>query len=230
MLTAGTVTANSLFAFMTNVYARADLVPKDDPRLSSPGVIPVSSQSKEREYLVTKVIDGDRILLENGSIVHYLGVAAPHLHKGKLEAEFFAREAVRENKSLVLMKKVRLEFDVEKKDSEGSLLAYVFVKSLFVNGELIRLGYARAAVNPPNVRYRDLFLRYEKDASKKYLGLWQEDKAATESYYVGNKRSYVFHRPSCPLVKKIPEKNKIIFRTRTDPIEIGYVPCTVCKP
>jgi micrococcal nuclease len=85
-------------------------------------------------------------------------------------------------------------------------------------------------MSPPNVRYRDLLLRYEKDASRKYLGLWQENKAATEPYYVGNKRSYVFHKPSCPLVSKIPAKNKIIFRTRTDPIQIGYVPCKICKP
>jgi micrococcal nuclease len=189
-----------------------------------------SSQSKEQEYLVTKIIDGDTVLLENGSTVRYLGVAPPHLHKGKVEAEFFAREAVRENKSLVLMKKVRLEFDVDKKDAEGRLLAYVFVKDLFVNGELIRLGYAHAAVSPPDVRHKNLFLRYEKDASKKCLGLWQENKAATERYYLGNKHSYIFHRPSCPLVGKIPEKNKIIFRTRTDPIEIGYVPCKICKP
>ena len=187
-------------------------------------------QAKEQEYLVTKVIDGDTILLENGSVVRFLGVSAPHLHRKKVEGDFFARETVRENKSLVLLKKVRLEFDVEKKDSEGRLLAYVFVKGLFVNGELIRLGYARAAVSPPNVRYRDLLLRYEKDASKKYVGLWQENKAATEQYYVGNKRSYIFHKPSCPLVGKIPARNKIIFRTRTDPIQVGYVPCKICKP
>ena len=174
-------------------------------------------QAKEQEYLVTKVIDGNTILLENGSVVRYLGVSAPHLHRIKVEGDFFARETVRENKSLVLLKKVRLEFDVEKKDSEGRLLAYVSVEGLFVNGELIRPGYARAAVSPPNVRYRNLLLRCEKDASKKYLGLWQESKAATEQYYVGNKRSYIFHRPSCTLVSKSPARNKIVFRTRTDP-------------
>jgi micrococcal nuclease len=130
----------------------------------------------------------------------------------------------------VLLKKVRLEFDVEKKDQEGRILAYVFVKDLFVNGELVRLGFARAAVSPPNLKYKDLFLRYEKGASEKYAGLWQEGKEESEPYYVGNKRSYVFHKPSCPLVNKIPEKNKIIFRNRVDPIRIGYVPCKICKP
>jgi len=187
------------------------------------------SLAKEQEYPVSKVIDGDTILLENGTIVHYIGVNAPQL-KGEGGSEFFAREALRENKSLVVMKKVRLEFDAQKKDEEGRLLAYVYVKDLFVNAELIRLGYARAAVSPPNVKYKDLFVKNENEARQKYAGLWQEGKEESEPYYVGNKRTYVFHKPSCPMVSKIPEKNRIIFRTRADPIRIGYVPCKKCKP
>jgi micrococcal nuclease len=189
-----------------------------------------TSQAKEQEVLVSKVINGDTIVLENGDVVHYLSVAAPALSSKKQSAEFFAREALRRNKSLVLSKKVRLEFDVEKKDPQGRLLAYVYVKNLFVNGELVRLGFARAAVTPPNLKHKDLLLKYQKEASEKYAGLWQEDKKATEPYYVGNKRSYIFHKPTCPLVAKIPEKNRIIFKKRTDPIDIGYVPCSKCKP
>ncbi len=188
------------------------------------------SQAKVQEYLVAKVIDGDTIVLENDSVVHYVGVNAPQLRGKEGGGEFFAREAFRRNKGLVLLKKVRLEFDTQKKDAEGRLLAYVFVKDVFVNGELIRLGYARAAVSPPNVRYKDLFLRYEREAKAKYAGLWQEGKEGSEPYYVGNKRSYVFHKPSCPLVARVPEKSKIIFRTRIDPIRIGYVPCKKCMP
>ncbi len=179
---------------------------------------------------MTKVIDGDTVVLENGDILHYIGVNAPRAKSKEGSAEFFAREAFKQNKNLVLQKTVRLEFDVEKKDSEGRLLAYVYVKKVFINGELIRLGFARAAVTPPNLKYKDLFRKYEKEASEKCIGLWQEGKKGSESYYVGNKRSFVFHRPTCPLVGKIPEKNRIIFRSRTDPIQIGYVPCKTCKP
>jgi micrococcal nuclease len=189
-----------------------------------------ASLAKEQEYPVSKVIDGDTILLENGTVVHYIGVNAPQLKGKEGGGEFFAREAFRENKSLVLLKKVRLEFDAQKKDEEGRLLAYVFVKDLFVNAELIRLGYARAAVSAPNVKYKDLFVKNENEAKQKYAGLWQEGKEESEPYYVGNKRTYVFHKPSCPMVAKIPEKSRIIFRTRADPIRIGYVPCKKCKP
>ena len=95
---------------------------------------------------MTKVIDGDTVMLENGDIVRYLGIDAPPLKKSEGGPEFYAREAVRQNKSMVLLKKVRLEFDVEKKDHEGRLLAYVYVKNVFVNGELVRLGCARVVV------------------------------------------------------------------------------------
>ena len=38
--------------------------------------------------------------------------------------------------------KVRLEFDAERRDVYGRLLAYVYVGDLFVNAELVREGYA----------------------------------------------------------------------------------------
>ena len=191
---------------------------------------PHPGQAKEKEYIVTKVIDGDTIVLENGEVVHYLGIEAPHLKKNEGGPQFFSREAAKFNKSLVLLKKVRLDLDVDKKDEQGRLLAYVYVKNLFINGELVRLGYARADVRPPNVKNRDLLLRSQKEAEERYAGLWQETKGETEPYYLANKRTYVFHKPSCPLANKIPEKNRIVFRSRTDAIRIGYVPCKQCRP
>ncbi len=186
--------------------------------------------ARDQEAVVTKVIDGDTIMLENGDTVRYIGVDAPALKKNEGGPQFYSREAAKQNKSLVLMKKVRLEYDVEKKDSKGYLLAYVFVKKTFVNGELVRTGSARAAVKPPNQKYKDLLAKYEQEARDRCVGLWQEEKKESDVFYVGNKRTYTFHRPSCPMSGKVPEKNKIIFRSRTDPIRIGYVPCKKCKP
>ena len=186
--------------------------------------------AKEKEFLVTKVIDGETIMLENGDIVRYLGIEAPPMKKSEGGPGFYAREAVRQNKSLVQMKKVRLEFDGERKDPQGNLLAYVYVKNLLVNAELVRTGCARVARQSAHLRYENLLLKSERDASARYAGLWQEGKRESDAYYVGNKRTYTFHKPSCPLSDKIPQKNRIIFRTRTDPISIGYVPCNKCKP
>ncbi|HOP85510.1 MAG TPA: thermonuclease family protein [Syntrophorhabdaceae bacterium] len=129
-----------------------------------------------KEYVVTKVIDGDTIQLETGEIVRYIGIDAPELYVKNGGSEFYAKEAARYNKKLVFLKKVRLEFDVEKKDQHGRLLAYVFVKNTFVNGELVKLGYAKALIKPPNIKYKDMLLTYQKKAMDEERGLWQEKK------------------------------------------------------
>jgi micrococcal nuclease len=190
----------------------------------------VSGAHAAKEYVVKRIIDGDTIQLETGETVRYAGIDAPEMHSKEGGGEFFAREATKHNKRLVLLKKVRLEFDAEKKDQYGRLLAYVFQKNVFVNGELVRLGYARAAVRPPNVKYKDMLLDYQRKAMEEEKGLWQEKKKDTESYYIGNKRTYVLHRPSCKYALKISEKSKIVFRNRLDAIRIGYVPDKYCKP
>ncbi|MCX5816073.1 MAG: thermonuclease family protein [Proteobacteria bacterium] len=183
-----------------------------------------------KDYVVKKVIDGDTIQLDTGETVRYLGIDAPEVFTKESGAEFYAREATRYNKKLVFMKKIKLEFDVEKKDQYGRLLAYVFVKDIFVNAELVRHGYAKAYIKPPNVKYKDLLLANQKKAMDEDKGLWQEKKRDTETSYIGNKRTYTLHRPSCSLSNKISDKNKIIFRNRMDAIKIGYTLCKQCKP
>jgi micrococcal nuclease len=190
----------------------------------------ISSIAHGKEYVVNKIINGDTIQLDTGEIVKYIGIEAPEFNMKEGGPEFFARQASRQNQKLVLLKKVRLEFDKEKKDSEGRTLAYVFVKNVFVNAELIKFGYAKTNIVPPNDKYKNMFLDYEKKAKQSEKGLWQEAKKDTETFYIGNKRSYAFHRPSCKLIDKIPEKSKIIFRNRADAIKIGYIPDKACKP
>ena len=183
-----------------------------------------------KDYVVKKVIDGDTIQLESGETVRYLGIDAPEIIIKGGGSEFYAREAARYNKKLVYLKKVRLEFDVEKKDNYGRLLAYVFVKDLFVNAELVKHGYAKTYIKPPNEKYKDILIANQKKAMTEEKGLWQEKKKDTESFYIGNKRTYTLHRPSCSVSKKISEKNRIIFRNRMDAIKIGYSLCRQCNP
>ncbi len=186
--------------------------------------------AKENEYVVKKVIDGDTIELDSGETVRYLGIDAPEMYKKEGGTEFYARDATRANRRLVFMKKVRLEFDVEKKDHYGRVLAYVFVKDQFINGELVKQGFAKAHVKPPNTKYRDLLVGYQQKAMEQEKGLWQESKKETEKVYIGNKRTYSLHRPSCKYLGKVPEKSRIIFRSRADAIKVGYIPCKQCKP
>jgi competence protein ComEC len=52
--------------------------------------------------------------------------------------------------------------------------------------------------------------------------------ATDETYYIGNKRTKVFHRPSCHTLPSA--KNQVVFRTRDEAIAQGYRPCKNCNP
>ena len=56
---------------------------------------------------------------------------------------------------LVKGKKVRLEFDILRKDDENANLVYMFLKenNLLVNEEIIKQGYANLQIAPPNIKY-----------------------------------------------------------------------------
>jgi micrococcal nuclease len=123
--------------------------------------------------MVEKVIDGDTIVLKNGERVRYLGIDAPETRFSPFGAEYYGEEAKKRNRELVEGRRVRLEFDVEKRDKYGRLLAYVFVDSIFVNALLLREGYAKLHFIPPNNRYLDLFIKLEKEAKLTNQGLWR---------------------------------------------------------
>jgi len=68
---------------------------------------------------------------------------------------------------------VKLELDVQTHDRYGRLLAYVNLPDgEMLNALLVKEGYAQAMIIPPNVKYKNLFLRLEKEARKNNKGLW----------------------------------------------------------
>ncbi|MEN3203395.1 MAG: thermonuclease family protein [Atribacterota bacterium] len=130
------------------------------------------SQRAPGEYIVVRVIDGDTIELNTGEKVRYIGINTPELHHPQKGVEYFAREAYEANRRMVEGKRVRLEFDVQKRDRYGRLLAYVYVGDIMVNEWLVANGYAQVATYPPNVKYADRFRKLEEEARRLKIGLW----------------------------------------------------------
>jgi len=124
------------------------------------------------EYIVkvTKVIDGDTIVIENGEIVRYIGINTPET--GKDKDDCFAQEAFNANKGLIEGKEVKLKKDVSERDKYGRLLRYVWVDDIFVNEYLIKEGYALSAEYPPDIRYAEQFNSLEQQAQEENIGLW----------------------------------------------------------
>jgi micrococcal nuclease len=121
---------------------------------------------------VVAVLDGDTIVLSGGEKVRYAGLNTPETHHPDKLPEYCGQEAFEVNRRLVAGKTVRLEYDERRRDKYGRLLAYVYVDSLFVNAELIRLGYAQVSTFKENQRHHEEFQRLQQDAIEGRRGLW----------------------------------------------------------
>lgn len=134
-----------------------------------------------------KVIDGDTIKISTGENVRLIGVDTPESRRNnklyrdasrsKEDADAIiamGKESAKFTTGLVLGKNVRLEFDVQKMDKYGRLLAYVYLEDgTFVNAEIVRLGYASPMTVPPNVKYADSFKKLYQEARENQRGLWR---------------------------------------------------------
>jgi len=127
---------------------------------------------------VTRVVDGDTFWADDGTLnglkVRLIGMDAPEIHAtARKAAGYFGPESRDYLRKLLTGKKVRLEYDVVKYDQYGRTLAYVFLEDgTFVNAELLKCGYAMVLTIPPNVRYTDEFLRLQRKARRREIGLW----------------------------------------------------------
>ena len=123
---------------------------------------------------VIRVIDGDTVILADGRKVRYLGIDAPEISHTPLDP--YSPEAFELNRKLVQAKDVRLEYDVNKTDSYGRTLAFVYVEKngrwVCVNAELVRAGLARTLFVPPNSKYKRYFRKLEAEAFAARRGIW----------------------------------------------------------
>ncbi len=142
---------------------------------------------------VLRVVDGDTfVCLLNGKKerVRLIGVDTPESRPNKKAFRDSRRSGISLEKIIEMGKKatrftkkylkkgrtVFLEFDIEKRDRYGRLLAYVWLdkKTLF-NELIIREGYATVYTRPPNVKYAGRFLMAQRYAREKRKGLWAKD-------------------------------------------------------
>jgi micrococcal nuclease len=194
--------------------------------LASPAVDADSLRVKVRW-----VDDGDTIVVAGGERVRYLGINTPEVaHKDK-PGEPFGDEAKAFNKKLVQDRWINLELAEQQRDHYGRLLAYVLLADgTFVNGELVRQGYAHLLRKQPNLRYWEQLLALQRQALKEKKGMWSLPVVKPEKFYIGNKRSWIFHRPHCQFGRKTAAGNRLRFRDRYEALYHGFSPGRRCKP
>lgn len=205
---------------------------------------------------VVSIADGDTIhVLFNGKNerVRMIGVNTPEIAHPELgiKEQPYGQAAQKYTTSALKGRKVFLEFDVEKRDKYGRLLAYVWlekpastrepeVRKKMFNAILLQNGYAQVMTVPPNVKYADLFVKLQREARNQNKGLWGitentgtsrvSSPTVSRKSYLGNSNSRKFHYPSCKWAQKISPSHRVWFNSREQAIKAGYDPCKVCRP
>lgn len=155
------------------------------------------SRSENAQGLCTKVFDGDTIEVtldkvypkwSNPVHVRLIGVDTPEISHPLKPVQYFAEESSSFTKKMVFGKRVRLEFDWQREDKYGRLLAYVFLlDGRMLNAEIIKQGYGFAYTRFP-FRYLEEFKQYEREARSKGPGLWKGGGKAELKWLIGEKR------------------------------------------
>ena len=127
------------------------------------------------EATVSYVVDGDTIQLSTGEKIRLIGINTPEV------GEPCSSEATERLKEFVLGKEVTLEQDIENIDQYGRLLRYVYLDDLFVNAEMVRLGFAHKYEYGSSIKYSDLFEQAEIEAKENEGCLW---KKSSKNYIV----------------------------------------------
>lgn len=134
---------------------------------------PAPTTLKDAE--VTRVYDGDTIEVEFEGVrerVRYIGIDTPEFDDDRSAIRDLARLASDANRRLVSGRTVQLEFDRDRRDRYGRLLAYVSIGDTLVNEWLVRGGFAEARDYPPNLAHQDRLDDAERAARSAGLLLW----------------------------------------------------------
>lgn len=130
---------------------------------------------------VIDVVDGDTVRLHidgHQESVRLIGIDTPETKHPTKGVQCFGPQASDfMTRLLPAGTELRIERDVEARDSYDRLLLYLFAATpdgeRFINLELVTRGYARPLSIEPNVRYRRLFVDAAIDAERNLRGLWR---------------------------------------------------------
>jgi micrococcal nuclease len=129
------------------------------------------------EVAVARVVDGDTLLIAGDHRVRLLGVDTPETKRPDFPVEKFGPEASEFTRAAVEGRMVRLEFDRERHDKYGRLLAYVYIDDRLLNEELIRAGLARAMTRFPfREDMKERFREAERQAQSEHRGIWSSSR------------------------------------------------------
>jgi len=174
----------------------------------------------EGPYVVHRVVDGDTVDIELGR-VRLSGINAPE------NGVCYAAEAKEKLTELVLYKEVFIEWEEQRYDKYGRILAYVYFNGTHINAYLVEQGYASVFDKyNQSTKYYEELKQVELKAVAEGKGVWACEPIFDGCLYVASKNSDIYHSPECKWAKRIKPENLICFHSE-DELE-GFRPAESC--
>jgi micrococcal nuclease len=135
------------------------------------------------------VVDGDTVeispAIDGVEEVRLIGVDTPETVDPTEGIEPYGPQASAFAKRELTGRRVGLEFDRERVDQYGRLLAYVHAGGSMFNEELLKKGYAQAYPYPPNTAHAAQFAAAQRKARAAGLGIWGSARQRNASLRTG---------------------------------------------
>ena len=128
--------------------------------------------------VVREVVDGDTVVLEDGTTVRLVGIQTPKLPLGRagFPTQPLAHETKAALEALVLGRRVTLSYGGQRIDRYGRALAHLEDEDgIWIQGELLRRGLARVYTFNDNRALSETMLAAEREARDAARGIWALD-------------------------------------------------------
>ncbi|MDQ6950381.1 MAG: thermonuclease family protein [Mariprofundales bacterium] len=133
----------------------------------------LSFVSNDRWVTVGRIYDGDTFQTTDGERIRLLGLNTPEITHRDSAGQPYGIEATKRLTQLIAGKSLKLAFDKEKIDIYGRTLAQLYDRQgRWINGMMVREGWAHVYTFVPNLRWAHPLLVLEQQARRAKLGIW----------------------------------------------------------
>jgi len=189
------------------------------------------------KVIVTKIVDGDTIIIQGGETVRLLGIDTPE------RGEPYYSDAKDFLENRILFKEVSLESDIEDRDVYKRLLRWIWLDNSLINLEQIQNGLAISRLYEGE-KYQQEIKDAENLAIEQKIGIWsrlneqnstisnnsdtpltsntsKNDSCVSlgcpsQTLYVASKNSDKYHSCSCYNAKRIKPENLLCFSSKEE--------------
>ncbi len=154
--------------------------PSDGVRLVTDRQAIDAADGMPASVVVAEVVDPDRFVAEDGTVIQLIGIVAPIADSEKrIGDDYYGRAALEFVRGVVQGKRIDLKYEGDARDPlTGGLNAHVYLDNgAHLNYELARRGFAIANCKRTDVRGCEALMRAQFHAVRRRDGIWNPDTA-----------------------------------------------------